>query len=98
MTIEENNEDLITLRGIVREILPDFTFKVEIDGGAKFMLAKGSGRLRKKRIKIAVLDKVEIEVSKYDLRLGRIAKRIDDKKEDFTGKRANKQFKKPRKP
>lgn len=84
---------LIEVKGIVREILPDFTFKVELDGG-KILLAKGSGRLRKKRIRISVLDKVMVEVSQHGLDFGRIARRLDDKKEEFHNTMKNKQRKK----
>ena len=76
-----DEKGLIEVKGIVREILPGFTFRVELDG-SKFILAKGSGRLRKKRIRISILDKVLVEISKHDLTFGRIARRIDDKKED----------------
>jgi translation initiation factor IF-1 len=72
---------LIEVKGIVREILPDFTFRVELENG-KIMLAKGSGRLRKKRIRISVLDKVLVEISQYGLEFGRIARRLDDRKEE----------------
>lgn len=78
---------LIEVKGVVREILPGFTFRVELEGdkelgGKKFILAKGSGRLRKKRIRVSVLDKVIVEISKHDLAFGRIARRVDDKRED----------------
>ena len=73
---------LIEVKGIVREILPDFIFKVELENGI-VMMAKGSGRLRKKRIRISILDKVLVEISKYDLNFGRVARRLDDKREDF---------------
>lgn len=91
LTINEE-KGLIEVKGVVREILPDFTFRVELENG-KFMLAKGSGRLRKKRIRISVLDKVLIEISQYGLEFGRIAKRIDDKRENSFANR-NKRFKK----
>lgn len=81
-----NEEDIIELNGVVREILPDFTFKVELENGA-MMLAKGSGRLRKKRIRISIMDKVVVEISKYGLNFGRIAKRLDDKRENYSGQR-----------
>lgn len=78
---ESNKEDIIEIRGVVREILPDFTFRVELENGT-MLLAKGSGRLRKKRIRVSVLDKVLVEISKYDLNFGRIAKRLDEKQRD----------------
>ena len=74
-------KDLIEVKGIVREILPDFAFRVELEDGS-FLRARGSGRLRKKRIRISVLDKVLVEISKYGLDLGRVSKRLDEKRED----------------
>ncbi len=70
----ENKEELIVADGVVYEVLPDFTFRVELDNGHK-ILAKGSGKLKKFRIKIIQGDKVSVEISKYDLTRGRIFKR-----------------------
>ena len=69
----ENKDELIIAEGIVYEVLPDFTFRVELDNGHK-VLAKGSGKLKKFRIKIIYGDKVTLEISKYDLNRGRIVK------------------------
>jgi translation initiation factor IF-1 len=70
----ENKEELIVADGVVYEVLPDFTFRVELDNGHK-ILAKGSGKLKKFRIKIIHGDRVSVEISKYDLTRGRIFKR-----------------------
>lgn len=70
----EVKEELIIAEGVVYEVLPDFTFRVELDNGHK-ILAKGSGKLKKFRIKIIQGDKVSVEISKYDLTRGRIFKR-----------------------
>lgn len=70
----ENKEELIVITGIVYEVLPDFTFRVELSNGHK-ILAKGSGKLKKFRIKIIQGDNVTVEISKYDLTRGRITKR-----------------------
>jgi translation initiation factor IF-1 len=67
-------EDLIIAEGTVYEVLPDFNFRVELENGHK-LLAKGSGKLKKFRIKIIQGDKVSVEISKYDLTRGRIFKR-----------------------
>ena len=67
-------EELIIADGVVYEVLPDFTFRVELANGHK-ILAKGSGKLKKFRIKIVQGDKVSVEISKYDLTRGRIFKR-----------------------
>ena len=70
----ESKEEFIIAEGVVYEVLPDFTFRVELDNGHK-ILAKGSGELKKFRIKIIQGDKVSCEISKYDLARGRIFKR-----------------------
>ena len=72
--MSENKEDLIIAEGTVYEVLPDFNFRVELENGHK-LLAKGSGKLKKFRIKIIQGDKVSVEISKYDLTRGRIFKR-----------------------
>jgi translation initiation factor IF-1 len=72
--MSENKEELIVIDGTVYEVLPDFTFRVELTNGHK-ILAKGSGKLKKFRIKIIQGDAVTVEISKYDLTRGRIIKR-----------------------
>jgi translation initiation factor IF-1 len=89
ITLNEE-KGLIEVKGVVEEILPDFIFRVRLENGV-VMMAKGSGRLRKKRIRISVLDKVLIEISKYDLNFGRVARRLDDKKEDYRSQGAKNQ-------
>lgn len=69
-----DKEELIIAEGVVYEVLPDFNFRVELDNGHK-ILAKGSGKLKKFRIKIIQGDRVSVEISKYDLARGRIFKR-----------------------
>ena len=67
--------DVIEVEGIVREALPNATFKVEIGSGqgAKHeILAHISGKLRMHFIRILPGDKVTVEMSPYDLTKGRI--------------------------
>jgi len=68
--------DVIEVEGIVREALPNATFKVEISsgqGGTKHeILAHISGKLRMHFIRILPGDKVTVEMSPYDLTKGRI--------------------------
>ena len=66
-------EDLITLEGIVNEVLPNGTFRVDVNGN--MVLAYISGKMRKNRIRILERDKVELEMSGYDLSKGRITYR-----------------------
>jgi translation initiation factor IF-1 len=67
-------EDLIQVEGIVKELLPNAMFKVEIPNG-KQVLAHISGKMRMHYIRILAGDKVTVELSPYDLTRGRITYR-----------------------
>lgn len=60
--------------GTVRQIYPSTTFAVELENGHT-VLAHLAGRLRRHRIKILLGDRVELEMSPYDLSKGRIVYR-----------------------
>lgn len=64
-------EKAIEMEAIVKEALPNATFRVELDNGHK-VLARVSGKMRKFFIRILPGDKVVIELSPYDLTKGRI--------------------------
>ena len=66
-----SKSDMIELEGTVVEALPNAMFKVQIDGG-HVILATISGKLRMNFIRILPGDKVQIEMSPYDLTKGRI--------------------------
>ena len=66
-----SKQDVIEVEGIVKEALPNATFKVEIPGG-HIILAHISGKLRMNFIRILPGDKVTMEMSPYDLTRGRI--------------------------
>lgn len=68
-------EELMRFEGKVIDVLPNATFKVEIDGNSHIVLAHLGGKLRKHIINISLGDKVSIEVSPYDLSRGRIVYR-----------------------
>jgi translation initiation factor IF-1 len=70
------NSELIELTGKVVEVLPNFTFRVEVDNMPKPIVCYTSGRLKKHKIKIILADNVRIEVSSYDLSKGRITFRL----------------------
>lgn len=59
---EEHSE----LSGIVTQVLPGTMFRVELPNGHQ-VLAHISGKLRKNFIRISVGDKVNVEMSQYDL-------------------------------
>ncbi len=64
-------EKHIEMQGIVIETLPNTMFKVKLENGHK-IIAHISGKMRKNYIRILTGDKVTIEISKYDLKKGRI--------------------------
>ena len=66
-----SKEDVIEIEGIVVEKLPNAMFKVELENGHQ-VLAHISGKLRKNFIRILPGDKVTMEMSPYDLTMGRI--------------------------
>lgn len=67
-----SKEDLIKTKGTVVDCLPNATFKVELDGIKKIIIATISGKIRKHNINILKHDVVEVELSAYDLTKGRI--------------------------
>ncbi len=68
------NDDAIVLDGTVVEPLPNAMFRVELENGHK-VLAHSSGRMRMHRIRILPGDKVQVEITPYDLSRGRITYR-----------------------
>ena len=57
------------------EVLPNAMFRVLIDGWENPIIGIISGKMRMNNIKILLGDRVEIEVSTYDLTKGRITRR-----------------------
>lgn len=70
-----SKEDAIKVEGKVVDVLPNATFRVEISNGIK-ILGHISGKMRQNQIRILEGDKVEIELSPYDLTKGRIVRRF----------------------
>jgi translation initiation factor IF-1 len=64
-------EDSIVLEGTVKEVLPNATFRVELENGHT-VLATIAGKMRRFRIRVLQGDRVTVEVSPYDLSRGRI--------------------------
>jgi len=67
-------EDAIVLEGTILESLPNAMFRVELDNGHK-VLAHISGKMRMHYIRILPGDKVQVELTPYDLTRGRITYR-----------------------
>lgn len=64
-------EEPIKVEAVVREALPNATFRVELENGHQVM-AHISGKMRMNFIRILPGDKVIVELSPYDLTRGRI--------------------------
>lgn len=64
-------EDMIEFPGTVLELLPNATFKVELENG-HVIIAYTAGKMRKNRIRVLAGDKVQVEMTPYDLTKGRI--------------------------
>ncbi|HDM32252.1 MAG TPA: translation initiation factor IF-1 [Deltaproteobacteria bacterium] len=67
-------KDVIVTDGIVMEPLPNAMFKVRLKNGQE-ILAHISGKMRMHYIRILPGDKVQVEISPYDLTKGRIVYR-----------------------
>ncbi len=64
-------EELLEFSGTVSELLPNATFRVELENGHE-VIAHTAGRMRKNRIRVLAGDKVLVEMTPYDLSKGRI--------------------------
>lgn len=70
-------KEVIKLNGVVVEALPNAQFKVELENSHTIM-AHISGKMRKHYIRLVPGDKVEVELTPYDLTKGRISFRLRD--------------------
>jgi translation initiation factor IF-1 len=67
-------DDAIVLEGTIVESLPNAMFRVELENGHN-VLAHISGKMRMHYIRILPGDKVQVELTPYDLTRGRITYR-----------------------
>ena len=65
------SKDVIRVEGVVKELLPNTMFLVELQNGHN-VLAHISGKMRLNFIRILPGDSVTLEMSPYDLTKGRI--------------------------
>ncbi len=68
-------EELLEMRGTIRELLPNAMFRVKLDNDHT-ILAHTSGKMRKNRIRVLAGDRVTVEMTPYDLTKGRITFRF----------------------
>jgi translation initiation factor IF-1 len=64
-------ENAIQVEGVVAEVLPNQTYRVELANGHR-LVAFVAGRKRLSFTRLAAGDKVSLELSPYDLSEGRI--------------------------
>lgn len=64
-------DDVIAMQGVVLENLPSATFRVQLENG-HIVLGHISGKMRKNYIRILPGDKVNVEMTPYDLSKARI--------------------------
>ena len=64
-------EGVIEFEGVVSELLPNSMFRVTLENDHQ-ILAHTSGKMRKNRIRVLAGDKVNVEMTPYDLTKGRI--------------------------
>ena len=82
-----SQKEVIKLSGKVVEALPNTQFKVELENGLS-IIAHISGKMRKHYIKLVPGDKVEVELTPYDLTKGRISFRLRDERTQAPHQRA----------
>jgi translation initiation factor IF-1 len=67
-------ESTMRLEGEVIDVLPNATFKVKLENGVE-VLSYVAGKMRQYEIRIIMGDRVELEMTPYDLTRGRIVRR-----------------------
>ena len=70
-----SQKEVIKLGGTVVDALPNTQFRVELENG-HIIIAHMSGKMRKNFIRLVPGDRVEVELTPYDLTKGRISFRL----------------------
>lgn len=68
------SKEAIEIEGVVTEVLPNATFRVELENGIE-VLAYLAGKMRQNYIRVLEGDRVKVELSPYDLTRGRVTYR-----------------------
>jgi translation initiation factor IF-1 len=69
-------DDVIKMEGVITEVLRNTNYRVKIENLESVILATLSGRIRQNNIKVLTGDRVQLEISPYDLSRGRITRRL----------------------
>ncbi len=64
-------EEAIEIEGVVQDVLPNTTFRVQLSNGHS-VFATIAGKMRRFRIRVLEGDRVRLALSPYDLSRGRI--------------------------
>jgi len=67
-------EGSFKVEGEIIDVLPNATFKVKLENGVE-VLSYVSGKMRQHEIRILMGDRVDVEMTPYDLSRGRIVRR-----------------------
>jgi translation initiation factor IF-1 len=81
----------LEFEGEVVEALPNANFKVKLDNNHE-VRAYLSGKMRKYYIRILLGDRVRVELSEYDVNLGRITYRYKSKRGGAVGEEEEEEF------
>ena len=68
-------EELLEMKGMVVELLPNAMFRVRLENDHE-ILGHTAGKMRKNRIRVLAGDRVNVEMTPYDLSKGRITFRF----------------------
>lgn len=69
------DKELIEFEGTIVEVLPNQTYKVELENSHQ-IICYTSGKMRQFKIRLVQGDKVKVEMTPYDLEKGRITFRV----------------------
>lgn len=73
-----SKDDIVRVEGRIIDVLPNANFKVELAQTVTaetttVLICHLSGKMRKNNIRVLMGDRVDVEISAYDLSKGRIA-------------------------
>jgi translation initiation factor IF-1 len=69
-----SKEDVVKIEGDILEVLPGSMYRVKVID--HIIIAYLGGKMRQNKIKVVVGDRVEVEMTPYDLTKGRIVFRF----------------------
>lgn len=72
-----SKEEMIEMDGVITEVMPNQRYRVELENGLSVQ-AYTCGKMRRFRIRVVMGDRVQLEMSPYDLSKGRISFRYKD--------------------